>query len=171
MRNELHSLVGKIHVSPNPGAFKDSMDPARSLHVQRGVPFYPGNTARILRQCNQEEQNTASATLHALNPNGGLFKQPAARTIGLSAHQRANSVSSAVQTWGQAVRKNPGAVLPPQLPCDEDARSDDTLCYVNSPAPPRSEPASFHCKRPPHFDLHQTQGRDAPLPPKPHHFN
>ncbi|KAG6891958.1 hypothetical protein C0992_002567, partial [Termitomyces sp. T32_za158] len=129
MRNELRNLVDEIHVSPNPGTFEDPADPARSFHLQRGAPFHPGDAPRIPGQRNQEEQNAASATLRALNPGGGLFEQPAARTVGLSARQRANSVPSAVRTWGQAVRKNPGGAPPPRPPRDEDARSDDTLCY------------------------------------------
>ncbi|KAG6895212.1 hypothetical protein C0992_002543 [Termitomyces sp. T32_za158] len=136
-------------MSPNPGTFEDPTDPARSFHIQREAPFYLGNAARIPRQRNQEEQNAASATLHALNPGGGLFEQPAARTIGLSASQRANSVPSAIWTWGQAVRKNSGATPPPRPPHDKDARSDGTLCYVDPLAPPQSEPASFYRKRPP----------------------
>ncbi|KAG6875471.1 hypothetical protein C0992_003729 [Termitomyces sp. T32_za158] len=96
MCNKLHSLIDKIHVSPNPGVFEDPMDPARSFHVQRGAPFYLGDAARIPGQRNQEEQNAASGTLCTLNPNGSLFEQLAARTIGLSTRQRANSVPSAV---------------------------------------------------------------------------
>ncbi|KAG6874970.1 hypothetical protein C0992_005748 [Termitomyces sp. T32_za158] len=98
MRNELRSLVDKIHVSPNPGAFEDPADPARSFHIQQGAPFHLGDASRIPGQCNQEEQNATSTTLRALNPGGGLFEQPAARTIGLSARQRANSVPSAIRT-------------------------------------------------------------------------
>ncbi|KAG6878366.1 hypothetical protein C0992_008222 [Termitomyces sp. T32_za158] len=56
-------------------------------------------------------------------------------------------------------------------PHDDDACSDDTLCYVNDPAPPQSEPASFYHDRLPHFDLCQTHGHGAPPPPEPHHFN
>ncbi|KAG6884038.1 hypothetical protein C0992_007136 [Termitomyces sp. T32_za158] len=171
MRNELQSLVDEIYVSPNPGTFKDPADPARSFHIQRGAPSHPGDASRIPGQRNQEEQDATSTTLHALNPGGGLFKQPAARTIGLSTCQRANSVLSAVQTWGQAVRKNPGGAPPPRLPHDGDARSDDTLCYIDPPAPPQSEPASFHHERLPHFDLRQTWGRDTPPPPAPRLFN
>ncbi|KAG6895490.1 hypothetical protein C0992_001019 [Termitomyces sp. T32_za158] len=162
MCNELRSLVDEIHMLPNHRTFKNPMDPARSFHVQRETPLYLGDAARTQGQHNQEEQNAASATLHALNPNRGLFEQPAARTIGLSARQRANSVPSAVRTWGQAICKNPGAAPPPRPPRDEDARSNDTLCYVDPPAPLQLEPASFHCERPPHFDLCQTWGRDAP---------
>ncbi|KAG6895236.1 hypothetical protein C0992_002447, partial [Termitomyces sp. T32_za158] len=113
MRNELRSLVDKIHVLPNPRTFEDPMDPARSFHIQRGALSHPGNASRIPEQRNQEEQNAASTTLCALNSGGGLFEQPATRTIGLSAHQRANSVPSTVWTWGQAVCKNPGDALPP----------------------------------------------------------
>ncbi|KAG6886820.1 hypothetical protein C0992_002188 [Termitomyces sp. T32_za158] len=91
-------LVDKIYVSPNPGTFDNPTDLARSFHVQQGAPFYPGNAAQIPGQRSQEEQNAASATLHALNPNGGLFEQPAACTIGLSACQRANLVPGAFQT-------------------------------------------------------------------------
>ncbi|KAG6886997.1 hypothetical protein C0992_001262 [Termitomyces sp. T32_za158] len=97
MRNELCSLVNKIHVLPNPGTFDNPADPARSFHVQQGAPFYPGDTAQIPGQRNQEEWNAASTMLRALNPNGGLFKQPAAHTISLSARQCANSVPSTVR--------------------------------------------------------------------------
>ncbi|KAG6894268.1 hypothetical protein C0992_006810 [Termitomyces sp. T32_za158] len=171
MRNKLQNLVDEIHVSPNPGTFEDPADPARSFHIQRGALSHPGDASRIPGQRNQEEQNTASATLHALNPGGGLFEQPAACTIGLSARQRANSVPSAVRMWGQAVRKNPGGALPPRPPRDKNACSDDTLCYIDPPAPPWLEPASFHHERPPHFDLCQTRGRDAPPPPAHRLFN
>ncbi|KAG6874721.1 hypothetical protein C0992_006842, partial [Termitomyces sp. T32_za158] len=150
-RNELHYLVDEIHTSPNPGAFTSPVDPTRSFHVQRGAPFNPNDT-RLPEQRNQAELNAAFATLHALNPNGGLFEQPAARTIGLSARQ----------TWGQTIRKKITAV--PQR--DDDARSDGTLCYVDNPALPQLEPASFHRKRPPHVDLQRTRGRDTPPPPE-----
>ncbi|KAG6885007.1 hypothetical protein C0992_005524, partial [Termitomyces sp. T32_za158] len=112
MRNELQSLVDKIHMSPNPRTFEDPTDPARSFHIQWGAPSHPGDASRIPGQRNQEEQNAASATLHALNPGGGLFEQPAACTIGLSACQRANSVPSTVRTWGQAIRENPSDAPP-----------------------------------------------------------
>ncbi|KAG6894739.1 hypothetical protein C0992_004906 [Termitomyces sp. T32_za158] len=55
MRNELQSLINEIHVSPNPGTFKDPTDPARSFHIQRGAPSYPGDASRIPGQRNQEE--------------------------------------------------------------------------------------------------------------------
>ncbi|KAG6893420.1 hypothetical protein C0992_010047, partial [Termitomyces sp. T32_za158] len=96
-RNELRYLVDEIHPSPNPGTFTSPVDPTRSFHVQQGAPFDPDD-ARLLEQRNQAELNATSATLRALNPNGGLFEQPAARIIGLSARQRANSVLSAFRT-------------------------------------------------------------------------
>ncbi|KAG6892933.1 hypothetical protein C0992_011840 [Termitomyces sp. T32_za158] len=77
-RNELRYLVNKIHTSPNPGTFTSPVDPTRSFHVQQGAPFDPDN-ARLPERRNQAELNAASATLRALNPNGGLFEQPAAR--------------------------------------------------------------------------------------------
>ncbi|KAG6875738.1 hypothetical protein C0992_002591 [Termitomyces sp. T32_za158] len=143
MCNKLCSLVDKIHVSPNPGAFNNPTDLARSFHVQQAAPFYLSNAARILGRRNQEELNAASTTLCALNLNRGLFKQPAACTIGLSTRQQATSVPSTFRTWGQTVHEEPSAAPPPRLPCDDNARSNNTLCYVDPSAPPQSEPASF----------------------------
>ncbi|KAG6894192.1 hypothetical protein C0992_007152 [Termitomyces sp. T32_za158] len=134
-RNELHHLVNKIHASPNPEAFANPTDPARSLHVQQRAPFDPDDAARIPGQCNQKELNAASTTLCALNPNGGLFEQPAARTIGLSTHQRANLVPSTFRTWRQTMCKKTTAAPPPGPQRDDNARSDNTLCYVDDPAP------------------------------------
>ncbi|KAG6870761.1 hypothetical protein C0992_012519, partial [Termitomyces sp. T32_za158] len=169
-RNKLCYLVDEIHTSPNPGTFTSPIDLTRSFHVQRGAPFDPDN-ARLPERRNQVELNAASTTLRTLNPNGGLFEQPAARTIGLSARQRANSVPSAFRTWGQTIRKKITAVPPPRPQRDDDARSDGTLCYVDNPAPLRLEPESFHRKRPPHVDLRRTRGRDAPPLPEPRPLN
>ncbi|KAG6894978.1 hypothetical protein C0992_003680 [Termitomyces sp. T32_za158] len=85
--------------------------------------------------------------------------------------EQANSVPSTFRTWRQTVRKDPGAAPLPGLPCDNDACSNNTLCYVDPLAPSQLEPASFHHKQPPYFDLCQTCGRDAPPPPESCHFN
>ncbi|KAG6874343.1 hypothetical protein C0992_007866 [Termitomyces sp. T32_za158] len=74
------------------------------------------------------------------------------------------------------VCKKTTAMPPPGPQRNEDARSDGTLCYVDDPAPPQSEPASsepasFYRKRPPHVDLWQTQGRNTPPPPEPRPLN
>ncbi|KAG5733979.1 hypothetical protein E4T56_gene6787 [Termitomyces sp. T112] len=64
----------------------------------------PSKTLWILpapSTCNQEELNAASSILRNLNPMGGLFDQPAAHTLALSAWPRASSVPSAFQTWDQ----------------------------------------------------------------------
>ncbi|KAG6872817.1 hypothetical protein C0992_009329, partial [Termitomyces sp. T32_za158] len=134
-RNELRFLVDEVHTSPNPGTFTSPVDPTWLFHVQQGAPFDPKD-ARLPEQRNQAELNAASAILRALNPNGGLFEQPAACTIGLSAHQRANSVPSAFRTWGQTIREK--ITAGPQH--DDDVRSDGTLCYHHSTAkdPPMS---------------------------------
>ncbi|KNZ75283.1 hypothetical protein J132_03703 [Termitomyces sp. J132] len=86
-RNELHTLVEEIYTSPNPRPFEDPLDPARSFH--------------------QEELNAASSILSNLNPMGGLFDQPAAHTLALSACPRANSVPSTFQTWDQPAIPKP----------------------------------------------------------------
>ncbi|KAG6893721.1 hypothetical protein C0992_008917 [Termitomyces sp. T32_za158] len=78
-RNKLHYLIDEIYTLPNSGTFTNPTDPARLFHIQRGAPFKPDDATRIPEWQNQEELNAASATLHTLNPNGGLFKQPAAR--------------------------------------------------------------------------------------------
>ncbi|KAG5349134.1 hypothetical protein C0989_005690 [Termitomyces sp. Mn162] len=98
LRNELRALVKEIHTSPNPRPFKDPLDPTHSFHVQREKPVGTQNKApsSILRQ--QEELNVASSILRNLNPMGGLFDQPAAHTLALSARPQASSVPSAFRT-------------------------------------------------------------------------
>ncbi|KAG6875726.1 hypothetical protein C0992_002682 [Termitomyces sp. T32_za158] len=137
--NKLCYFVDEIHTSPNPGTFTNPTDPARSFHIQRGASFNPNDAARIPEWQNQEELNAASPTLCALNPNRGLFKQPAARTIGFSAHQWANMVLSTFRTWGQTVRKKTTAAPPPGPQHNNDARSDGTLCYMDPTHPDQNQ--------------------------------
>ncbi|KAG5333555.1 hypothetical protein C0989_005449 [Termitomyces sp. Mn162] len=93
--NELRTLVEEIHTSPNPHPFKDPLDPTCSFHVQCKEPIGTRSEAPPSIPHQQEELNTASSILRNLNPMGGLFDQPAAHTLALSAHPQANSVPSA----------------------------------------------------------------------------
>ncbi|KAG6894417.1 hypothetical protein C0992_006140, partial [Termitomyces sp. T32_za158] len=98
LRKELARLVEEIHVSPSPGQFEDPADLAYSFHVQRnpeatGEPRFKDPTQGAEQHISNLD--AASALLQELNPLGGLFDQPAARVVGLSARPRANSVPSA----------------------------------------------------------------------------
>ncbi|KAG5348493.1 hypothetical protein C0989_010377, partial [Termitomyces sp. Mn162] len=102
---------------------------------------------------------------------GGLFDQPAAHTLALSARPRASSVPSAFQTWDQpAVPKLHSQQLP--LCVDDDNR---TLSYIDEPG----NPADKHppCNgpqqdRPPNFNLRAPRSNappphpNAPVPPR-----
>ncbi|KAG5349509.1 hypothetical protein C0989_003356 [Termitomyces sp. Mn162] len=99
LRNELCTLVEEIHTSPNPRPFKDPLDPAHSFHVQCKEPVRTQSKAPPSIPRQQEELNMASSILRNLNPVGGLFDQPAAHTLALSARSWANSVPSAFRTW------------------------------------------------------------------------
>ncbi|KAG5727750.1 hypothetical protein E4T56_gene20775 [Termitomyces sp. T112] len=130
--NELCALVEEIYTSPNPCPFEDPLDPTRSFH--------------------QEELNAASSILRNLNPMGGLFDQPAAHTLALSAWPWASSMPSAFQTWDQPAAPKLHSQRPP-LRVNDDNR---TLSYINEPGNPANEHAL--CNRPqrdqpPHFDL------------------
>ncbi|KAG5732794.1 hypothetical protein E4T56_gene2759 [Termitomyces sp. T112] len=74
---------------PNP------LDPACSFHMQRKEPVGTRNKAPSSVPRQQEELNAASSILRNLNPAGGLFDQPAAHTLALSARPQASSVPSA----------------------------------------------------------------------------
>ncbi|KAG5349618.1 hypothetical protein C0989_002715 [Termitomyces sp. Mn162] len=94
LRNELRTLVEEIHTSPNPCPFEDPLDPAHSFHVQHGEPVGTRSEAPPSIPHQQEELNVASSILRNLNPVGGLFDQPAAHTLALSARPQANSIPS-----------------------------------------------------------------------------
>ncbi|KNZ82264.1 hypothetical protein J132_03778 [Termitomyces sp. J132] len=101
LQNELRTLVEEIHTSPNPCSFKDPLDPTRSFHMQCKEPIGTRSEAPSSVPHQQKELNVASSILRNLNPAGGLFDQPAAHTLALSAQPRASSVPSAFQTWDQ----------------------------------------------------------------------
>ncbi|KAG5329910.1 hypothetical protein C0989_009154, partial [Termitomyces sp. Mn162] len=101
LQNELRALVEEIHTSPNPRPFEDPLDPTRSFHVQRKEPVGTQNEAPSSVPRQHEELNVASSILRNLNPTGGLFDQPTAHTLALSAWPRASSVPSAFRTWDQ----------------------------------------------------------------------
>ncbi|KAG6877434.1 hypothetical protein C0993_007366 [Termitomyces sp. T159_Od127] len=101
--DELRTLVNEIHTSPTPWRFENPMDPACSFHVQCKEPIKPWNPVPALVFCQQEKLNAVSNILKALNPTRGLFDQPAAHTIGFSAHPHANSLPNAFHTWGQPI--------------------------------------------------------------------
>ncbi|KAG6867040.1 hypothetical protein C0993_007289 [Termitomyces sp. T159_Od127] len=80
----------------------------------------------------QEELNVASNILKALHSTGGLFDQPATRTIDLSACLHVNFFSSAFHTWGQPTDTNSHPDTPPHpLPADNSHASTHTLSYIN----------------------------------------
>ncbi|KNZ73521.1 hypothetical protein J132_03285 [Termitomyces sp. J132] len=165
LRNELRALVEEIHTSPNPRPFEDPLDPARSFHVQREEPVGTRNEAPSSVPRQQEELNAASSILRNLNPAGGLFDQPAAHTLALSARPRASSVPSAFRTWDQPAIPEIRSQRP-SLRVDDDNR---TLSYIDEPGnpvdehPPRNGPQR---DRPPHFDLRAPPPgpRGAPTP-------
>ncbi|KNZ74472.1 hypothetical protein J132_06821 [Termitomyces sp. J132] len=150
--NELRTLVEEIHTSPNPHPFEDPLDPTRFFHVQREEPVGTQNEAPSSVPRQQEELNAASSILRNLNPVGGLFDQPAAHTLALSAQPRASSVPSAFRTWDQPAIPEIRSQRP-SLRVNDDNR---TLSYIDEPGnptdehPPRNGPQR---DRPPHFDL------------------
>ncbi|KAG5348526.1 hypothetical protein C0989_010136, partial [Termitomyces sp. Mn162] len=162
LRNELHTLVEEIHTSPNPRPFEDPLDPTHSFHVQCKEPVRTRNKAPSSVPCQQEELNAASSILRNLNPAGGLFDQPAAHTLALSAQPRASSVPSAFRTWDQPAAPELCSQRPP-LRVDNNNR---ILSYIDKPGnpankhPPRNGPQR---DRPPHFDL-RAPCSNAPLP-------
>ncbi|KAG5728532.1 hypothetical protein E4T56_gene19588 [Termitomyces sp. T112] len=153
LQNELRTLVKEIHTSPNSCPFEDPLDPAHSFHVQCKEPVRTQNKAlpSVLHQ--QEELNAASSILRNLNPVGGLFNQPAAHTLVLSACPWANSISSAFQTWDQpAVSEPRSQQLPPRID-----NNNWTLSYIDEPGNPADKHAPCNeppRDQPPHFDLH-----------------
>ncbi|KAG5341554.1 hypothetical protein C0989_009471 [Termitomyces sp. Mn162] len=116
---------------------------------------------------------------------GGLFNQPAAHTLALSAHPQANSVPSTFHTWDQPDATEPHAQwLTPHID-----NNNQTLSYIDKPGSPTDEPGSptdepgsptdepTPCNgppqdRPPHFDLHAPHTlmpplhQNAPAPPR-----
>ncbi|KNZ78714.1 hypothetical protein J132_10819 [Termitomyces sp. J132] len=94
LQNELCALVKEIHTSLNPHPFKDPLDPTRSFHMQREEPVGTRNEAPSSLPHQQEELNVASSILRNLNSMGGLFDQPAAHTLALSAWPQASSMPS-----------------------------------------------------------------------------
>ncbi|KAG5734831.1 hypothetical protein E4T56_gene623 [Termitomyces sp. T112] len=124
---ELHALVKEIHTSPNPRPFEDPLDPACSFHVQRKEPVGTRSKAPSSVPRQQEELNAASSILRNLNPAGGLFDQPAAHTLALSAWPQASSVPSAFRTWDQPTAPKLCSQRPP-LRVDNNNR---TLSYID----------------------------------------
>ncbi|KAG5349780.1 hypothetical protein C0989_001885 [Termitomyces sp. Mn162] len=135
LQNELHALVKEIHTSPNPCPFKDPLDSACSFHVQCEEPIGTRSKAPPSIPHQQEELNVASSILRNLNPMGGLFDQPAAHTLALSAHPQANCIPSAFQTWDQPAVSKPHSQRPP--PCIDD--NNQTLSYIDEPGNPANE--------------------------------
>ncbi|KAG5350214.1 hypothetical protein C0989_012072, partial [Termitomyces sp. Mn162] len=111
--NKLHALVEEIHTSPNPHQFEDPLDSAHSFHIQQEESARAQSKAPPPIPYQQEELNTASNILRNLNPAEGLFDQPAADTLPLSAHPQANSISSAFCTWDQPATPKPCTQRPP----------------------------------------------------------
>ncbi|KAG5351402.1 hypothetical protein C0989_006638 [Termitomyces sp. Mn162] len=162
LQNELRALVEEIHTSPNPCPFKDPLDPACSFHVQCKEPIKTQSQAPLSIPHQQEELNVASSILRNLNPIGGLFDQPAAHTLALSARSWANSVPSAFQTWDQPTISEPRSHQP--LPCVDN--DNWTLSYIDEPGNSADEHAPCNGPpqdQPPHFDLH-APCVNAPLP-------
>ncbi|KAG6883100.1 hypothetical protein C0993_007861, partial [Termitomyces sp. T159_Od127] len=132
LQDELHALLDEIHTSPTPWHFGDPVDPACSFHVQHKELIKPWDPVTTLVPCQQEELNVASKILKALNSTRGLFDQPAARTIGLSARIHANSLLTTFHTWRQSADANFHPNAPPCLPpTDNDHASTHTLSYIN----------------------------------------
>ncbi|KAG6894947.1 hypothetical protein C0993_010417 [Termitomyces sp. T159_Od127] len=106
LQNKLRALVDKVHTSSNLWHFEDLVDPTCSFYVQHKelIELWNPVPAPILHQ--QEELNVALNILKALNFIEGLFDQPTACTIGLSAHSHANSLPGAFYTWGQPAKAN-----------------------------------------------------------------
>ncbi|KAG5349173.1 hypothetical protein C0989_005452 [Termitomyces sp. Mn162] len=143
LQNELCALVEEIHTSPNSRPFKDPLDPAHSFHVQCEEPIRTQSKALPSISCQQEELNVASSILRNLNPAGGLFNQPAAHTLALSACPQANSVPSAFRAWDQPTISKPCSQrLPPHV--DNNNR---TPHYIDKPSNSADEHAP--CNRPP----------------------
>ncbi|KAG5735300.1 hypothetical protein E4T56_gene10973 [Termitomyces sp. T112] len=156
--------------APNPHPFKDPLDPAHSFHVQCEEPIRTRNEALPSVPHQQEELNVASSILRNLNPMGGLFNQPAAHTLALSACPWANSIPSAFQTWDQPAISEPRSQWPPPH-VDND---NWTLSYIKKPGNPTNKHAPCNGPpqdQPPHFDLRAPcvnappPHPNAPVPP------
>ncbi|KAG6883353.1 hypothetical protein C0993_006620 [Termitomyces sp. T159_Od127] len=98
LQDELCALVDKIRRSLNLWRFEDPMNPAHSFHVQRKEPIEFQDPVPAPVPCQQEELNATLNILKALDPTGGLFDQPTACSIGLSACPHANFLLSAFCT-------------------------------------------------------------------------
>ncbi|KAG5349186.1 hypothetical protein C0989_005411 [Termitomyces sp. Mn162] len=162
LQNELCTLVKEIHTSLNPHPFEDPLDPTCSFHVQRKEPIGTQSKAPSSVPHQQEELNAASSILRNLNPAGGLFNQPAAHTLALSARPWASSVPSAFQTWDQPATPE---LRSQQLPLRVD-NDNWTLSYIDEPGNPANEHAlcnGLQRDQPPHFDL-CAPCINAPLP-------
>ncbi|KAG5716872.1 hypothetical protein E4T56_gene3432 [Termitomyces sp. T112] len=88
----------------------------------------------------QEELNAVSNILRDLNPAGELFDQPAAHTLVLSAHLRANSIPSTFCTWDQCATPEPYIQRPPSY-IDND---NQILSYIDKPGNLSKEPAPYN---------------------------
>ncbi|KAG5352357.1 hypothetical protein C0989_002678 [Termitomyces sp. Mn162] len=97
-----------------------------------------------------------SNVLKFLNPAGGLFDQPTAHTLALSACFQANSIPSAFHTWDLLTEPKPYTQRAPQpLPANNDLACNYTLSYIDEPEKLGREPGApaSLLDRPPHFDL------------------
>ncbi|KAG6884312.1 hypothetical protein C0993_012213 [Termitomyces sp. T159_Od127] len=169
LQDKLCALMDKIHTSLNLRHFEDPVNSVCLFHVQREglIKLWDHIPALVPRQ--QEELNAAFNILKALNPTRGLFDQPAAHTIGLSARPCANSLLSAFHTWGQPADTNPHADAPPPPPTNNENTPTHTPSYINEleapgsgSAPPSRVPTpEFQCDRP-HLNLRQLHGNALP---------
>ncbi|KAG5334261.1 hypothetical protein C0989_003631 [Termitomyces sp. Mn162] len=153
LQNKLCTWVKEIHTSLNSRPFEDPLDPFHSFHVQCEELIGTRSKALPPIPCQQEELNVASSILKNLNLMEGLFNQPAAHTLALSACPQANSIPSAFHTWDQPTTPKPHMQWP--SPCIND--DNWTLSYINELGNPINKPAPYNDPpqdRPLHFDLH-----------------
>ncbi|KAG5349926.1 hypothetical protein C0989_001224 [Termitomyces sp. Mn162] len=115
LQNELHALVEEIHTSLNLHLFEDPLDPSHSFHVQCKKLIRTQSKAQPPISYQQEEVNMASNILRNLNSMGGLFNQPTACILALSAHPWANSIPSAFCIWNQPDATKPSKPITFQL--------------------------------------------------------
>ncbi|KNZ74173.1 hypothetical protein J132_07697 [Termitomyces sp. J132] len=135
---------GYFAAPPNPAYLPPAHYYAYPVPAAAPTPPEPmDNYSPPLVPHQQKELNMASSILRNLNPAGGLFDQPAAHTLALSACPRANSVPSAFQTWDQPTVSKPRPQWPPPRINDNNW----TLSYIDKPGNPADEHAS--CNGPP----------------------
>ncbi|KAG5349077.1 hypothetical protein C0989_006166 [Termitomyces sp. Mn162] len=167
LQNELCTLVEEIHTSLSPCQFEDPLDPAHSFHMQQEEPTRVQSKALSSISYQQGELNAVSNILRNLNLTGGLFDQPTAHTLALSACPRANSVPSAFYTWDQPAASKPHTQRPPPY-VDND---NQTLSYIDKPGNPGKEPAPCNgplWDRPLYLNLHTPYENAPPNIPQLH---